>query len=221
MIHKYKAENMIRYRNHVNMMKHIPNDRIVYMDEVHFNPAQLHSKRAWAPVRQPARLVHSGSLGRRFSMTLFTYLYQPFVDRVMRSPLLYTIREDSNTASDFAKVLGLMLDGGWFLPGTYLVIDNAPVHNDNQDTIEVFERLAAAGVYVQRLPTYSPELNPCELVFAFLKNTLRSSPRRREENGRMVDIEFRERLNVVLEKVSRDTVSKFYDRCKEARPHLM
>lgn len=73
MIHKYRAENMERYRNHVNMMRHVPNDRIVYMDEV----------------------------------------------------------------------------------------------------------------------------------------------------GRMVDIDFRERLNDVLEKVSRETVSKYYDRCKEARPHLM
>jgi len=61
---------------------------------------------------------------------------------------------------------------GVLVPGDVLVIDNAKVHN--ADTI--YDQLAAvaqaAGFSIAYLPTYSPELNPCELVFGMSKNEL-------------------------------------------------
>jgi transposase len=152
-------------------------------------------------------------------MTLFTLLYQPFSDRRLESPLLYNIREDTNTAIDFASVIEALLEEKYLVPGTFLIMDNAAVHNDNPQTERVFDRLKEEGIWVRRLPTYSPELNPCELVFAFLKNTLRTAPRRQEVDGRLVDIPFEDRLKAVLKTVSRETVSKFYDKCKRAECH--
>ena len=55
------------------------------------------------------------------------------------------------------------------LPGSVLVLDNASIHKGGQ-----IERLAAqAGCGVLYLPPYSPDLNPIELVWAFVKGRAR------------------------------------------------
>ena len=105
------------------------------------------------------------------------------------------------------------------MPGMYLIMDNAAVHNDNPDTEAAFDRLAQHGVKVRRLPTYSPELNPCELVFAFVKNLLRTCPRRVNVDGRMVDIDFKTRLLDALSRVTFEQVVKYYNKCKRAEAH--
>jgi transposase len=66
------------------------------------------------------------------------------------------------------------IESGALQMGDYLICDNAAVHVND----EAFQRLAIlceqAGVKVRFLPKYSPELNPCELVFGFTKNHLRN-----------------------------------------------
>ena len=156
---------------------------------------------------------------QRCSLTVVTILSQPLIDRQLHSPLLYTYRENSNTASDFASLLNGLFDGGYLDPDTYLIMDNATVHNDNLDTEQAFNKLESHGVKIRRLPTYSPELNPCELVFAFVKNTLRSSPKRVEVDGRMVDVEFRTRLEEALSLVTHEQVEKYYEKCKRAESY--
>ena len=54
-------------------------------------------------------------------------------------------------------------------PGSIVVLDNAGAHKDP----DVFDLFAKAGVAVKFLPPYSPELNPIELAWAELKDTLR------------------------------------------------
>ena len=47
-----------------------------------------------------------------------------------------------------------------------LILDNARIHHDNG----LLEYLDAFGVYVEFLPPYSPDLNPIETAFSFIKN---------------------------------------------------
>jgi transposase len=55
-----------------------------------------------------------------------------------------------------------------------LILDNARVHG-GADTFDfLLEILGNAGVELMYLPAYSPELNPIELVFASIKQYLRS-----------------------------------------------
>ena len=61
-----------------------------------------------------------------------------------------------------------------FVKGDYLLIDNAPVHLGEEIQTELMQILSEAEVTLCRLPTYSPELNPCELVFGLMKNHLRN-----------------------------------------------
>jgi len=59
--------------------------------------------------------------------------------------------------------------------GDYLVCDNASVHTGG-DMRPLLETLMdIKGIRLVYLPTYSPELNPCELVFSKVKNLLRSN----------------------------------------------
>ncbi|CAG8729336.1 22472_t:CDS:2 [Gigaspora margarita] len=50
-----------------------------------------------------------------------------------------------------------------------LVLDNAQIHHSS----ELLEYLDAFGVRVEFLPPYSPDLNPIETAFSYIKNYLR------------------------------------------------
>lgn len=58
----------------------------------------------------------------------------------------------------------------WLHPGDVVVMDNLNMHK----TLSVRARIEAAGATCVYLPTYSPELNPIELLWAWLKRLLRA-----------------------------------------------
>ena len=53
-------------------------------------------------------------------------------------------------------------------PKAYVIIDNAPIHNSNlfRDQESRWEKM---GVFIKRLPTYSPELNLIEILWKKIK----------------------------------------------------
>jgi len=57
--------------------------------------------------------------------------------------------------------------------GDWLICDNAAVHVGYDTVDPIFNLLQAYGIHLLFLPTYSPELNPCELVFSLIKTELR------------------------------------------------
>lgn len=57
--------------------------------------------------------------------------------------------------------------------GDYLIVDNASVHVGSDAFPWLTRLLDVAGVRLIFLPKYSPELNPCEGVFALVKSHLR------------------------------------------------
>lgn len=58
----------------------------------------------------------------------------------------------------------------WLNEGDVVVMDNLSAHK----MVAVRKVLAAAGARALYLPTYSPELNPIELLWADMKRRLRS-----------------------------------------------
>jgi transposase len=83
-------------------------------------------------------------------------------------------------------------------------MDNASVHVGQDSADLVLDLLASNGVFLLFLPAYSPELNPCELVFAALKNALRQmtlSPTLVKE------------ILLVLSRIPASEVAAFYKRC--------
>jgi len=87
-------------------------------------------------------------------------------------PVVFDICEDSNTQWDFVNFVVFCLTHGHLTVGDYLVIDNAPVHGSDESIEFLLAVMNAFGVKLVFLPKYSPELNPCELVFNVVKNHL-------------------------------------------------
>ena len=62
-------------------------------------------------------------------------------------------------------------------PGDVVVMDNLPVHK----RVRTRQRIEAAGARLEFLPPYSPDFNPIEMIFAKIKQTLRSLAYRTRE----------------------------------------
>jgi transposase len=74
------------------------------------------------------------------------------------------------------------------LPGSVLVLDNASIHKGGQIECLVSKLVSKAGCRVLYLPAYSPDLNPIELAWAFVKGLVRKCGPR-DEAGRQQVVE--------------------------------
>lgn len=114
-------------------------------------------------------------------------------------------RRGSNDQFDFCKYVFDACFDGFLKPGDTLVLDNARVHKAVDSFPQLVGFLNNIGVGVLFLPTYSPELNPCELVFAQVKNWLRSN--RNHRQAFYVD------LATAFSKVTVDNLVNYYRKC--------
>ena len=79
----------------------------------------------------------------------------------------------ANRQYDFLLFVIDCIQQGWLVRGEVLVLDNATVHRGSDVLLPLFMILTYAGITMLYLPTYSPELNPCEYMFAICKKWLR------------------------------------------------
>lgn len=87
--------------------------------------------------------------------------------------IFFDIRQESNTCLDFVEFILAAINQQYIKQGDILIMDNASVHSGEDCFIEVLELLEELQVDVRYLPTYSPELNPIELVFGTIKNNIK------------------------------------------------
>lgn len=98
-------------------------------------------------------------------------------------------------------------------------MDNASVHTGNVAQEELNTFLSESGVELVLLPTYSPELHPCELVFAQIKHFVRSSlallfdPATGRETVRTFD----DMITAATDKISRESMAKTYEHCSKLK----
>jgi transposase len=90
------------------------------------------------------------------------------------TPFVFNLREGTNDQYDFLEFVTFLVEQKHLAAGDYLVMDNCAIHAAEATAPALFELLDAAKVSLIFLPSYSPELNPCELVFAAVKNYLRN-----------------------------------------------
>ena len=164
---KYTRLNIFRYVTYLRRIQSIPAANIKFLDEAHFVSHKLNKSRVWGVrgVRTYTRV--SGIHEPAASITLLTSLQDP------TRPVYFDYRLASNDQWDFAKFVFNAVIFKQLVSGDFLVIDNAAVHGGlaSWPTIQRFFRLV--NVRLLFLPAYSPELNPCELVFAQLKKQIR------------------------------------------------
>lgn len=141
--------------------------------------------------------IESKALDLNYSLTLLTTLASAV-------PFVVDLRWQSNNQWDFLNFLCVCIEDGHLCPGDVLVLDNASVHVGKETQELALQLLESNGIQLLYLPTYSPELNPCELVFGLVKNLLR--------NFQTDSVLWKELLAALLT-VSRDTLASFYARC--------
>jgi len=83
-------------------------------------------------------------------------------------------RTETNTALDFLHFIITLVLEGHLVAGDVLVCHNASIHYSAEIQAHLDLLLLFAGVRLLFLPTYSPELNPCEFIFAQIKRHVRT-----------------------------------------------
>jgi transposase len=144
--------------------------------------------------------VARGSLhdGDSYSITVLTSLTHP------NGFIVSNPRRSSNTAIDFFLYMVDLVQEGHLVAGDVLVLDNAAIHFADDIQAPLRNLLTAVGARLLFMPTYSPELNPCEYIFAQLKSWLREQ---RSRQPLLVDI------GMACHAVSWHNVFSYYDKC--------
>jgi len=113
----------------------------------------------------------------------------------------HTSKEGAMTRADVERFFEVDLLPQ-LLPGSVLVLDNASIHKGGN-----IERLATgAGCRVLYLPPYSPDLNPIELIWSFVKRQVRRDGPRDEASRRVCVAE-------ALAAVTEDLVKSCFRHC--------
>jgi len=199
---KFTLQNVIWYGIYCDMILRVPLRFLKYLDEAHFSSRDLRVNKGWAPCGQRLMGSNDDSLSENFSVTLMTGLHDASSPH---GPVLLDVRTDTNTSLDFCKFIVAAVTEGFLGAGDVLVCDNASVHKSPFLTLELNAWLEERMITIVYLPTYSPELNPCEMVFGYVKNSLR---RTRNSNNPF--------LNEIVERflsLPRDMLERFYDHC--------
>jgi len=195
---KYTPRNVERYGDWVEFIVTADLSRVKFCDEAHFVSKDLSRRRAIGPRNTSTILIRNESFAETYSVSLLCCLDS-------EKPLYISSRVDSNTQIDFFKFVIDLIDNGYLKSGDILVCDNASVHGGLQ-TIEVLLAfIRSYGIELLYLPAYSPELNPCELVFAQVKRHLREY--RDQRVSLLVDIA------IAFALVAPDNINQYYRKC--------
>jgi transposase len=116
-----------------------------------------------------------------------------------------TLGYGANDNYDFACFVYHALEDGFLASGDTLILDNARIHHAKATLPGLVANLNRRGISILFLPAYSPELNPCELVFAQVKRWVRDH---RERDGTFIDI-----LSSAFALVDRQNIVNYYRKC--------
>jgi len=196
-IHKYSAINLIRYMNYLNWISNIPHSKLKFADESHIISKDLTKKRVLGMKHTRVYIKERTLNEAHASLTILV--------SSTGKPITLDYRVNSNTQWNFVDFILHCCRTGALVRGDFLVIDNATVHNgwDSSDVMQ--DVLSVAGVTLIFLPAYSPELNPCELIFAMIKSHIRAH----RKFGSLILQE----VLTALAMISPDNIKEFYSKC--------
>lgn len=82
----------------------------------------------------------------------------------------YQLREGGFNGENFADFLIRALERGRLNNRPLIILDNASIHSRALQTLNLNEM----GIEIMFLPTYSPELNPIENFFGYIKSKIKA-----------------------------------------------
>lgn len=139
-----------------------------FLDEVHFASRDCSKSKVVTPLNTQVKRLNKAPIDTRMTATAIT------CPASFHAPVYFELREDSNTQFDFSEFVLRAVEMGALQAGDVLALDNAAVHLGADSFPILEEHLTHCNIEIKLLPAYSPELNPVELVFARVKNFLRT-----------------------------------------------
>lgn len=201
-IAKYSVVNLERYVDYLEWVQSVEDwTQLKYCDESHIVPQKLTSRKVLGLVNRRVYVPDSTLNQARASITLMTSLTED--DGI---PFIFNYRIESNDQWDFLEFLLTACENGSLCFGDFLILDNAAVHGGMDSFELLMDIIEYFGIRLIYLPAYSPELNPCELVFSLMKQAIRGCP-----SSELPDI--LERVLQGLAVVTPSKVLAFYKHC--------
>lgn len=166
-------------------------DNVVFLDETSCN-IQMARQHGWAPRGEHVYDYVPGSRGP--NITVVGAITR---DRVLCHDVMKGALNKEKWRAFVEDKLAPRL-----YPGDILVLDNLQVHKDP----EALALLEGQGVIVLFQPPYSPDLNPIEFCWAFIKRLLRKLGERRVENMKAA-------IGRALKRVTSSLLEGWYQHC--------
>lgn len=173
----------------------VPAEDLVFLDET---STQITMTRSRGRAPRGVRLVEAVPRNHGDNLTLIMAIG---IDGV-KAPLVFPRALNGDLFSQWV--------GEWLIPtlrpGQIVVQDNLSVHKD----VRARAAIEAAGCRLEFLPTYSPDLNPIEMVFAPLKGHVRGAKARTPEA--VIDA-----IGAGLDRITRTQLRNCYRHCGYGR----
>jgi transposase len=196
---KYTFSNILYYLQYLREVGEIPNHKLKFADEAHVIAKDLTHRKILGIIGKRTYTKVNTPCNASASLTILTTLMED-------QPLAIDYREESNTQWDFALFVNYCCREGYLVAGDYLIVDNASIHAGEESYDIIMEILESYGVCLIKLPVYSPELNPCELIFSQLKRYIRNHAKSQE---------IRKEVLIALSEISHKDILRYYLHCIE------
>jgi transposase len=209
-IYKYNLSNIIYYIDYLDVISTFPWNQLKFVDEAHVVSRELVQKRVLGLIGKRTYVRESTLHDSSASITILTKCGDP------KTPIVWDMREDSNTQWDFCDFVYFCCKEGHLFAGDYLIADNASVHSGYESADILNEICNFFGVSVVALLAYSPELNPVEKVFSKMKTLLR--------NHRDYSKNLKDEVALALANISPENIQTWYQNCifpKTVLPELL
>jgi transposase len=198
---KFAIENIRYYLQYVIWALHWPVANLHFADAASFEDKPLQQRYGYAPRNE--RLHLSGP--PRYDRHSYTTFCMTDLRMRSRGFILSGITEEAHTARHFFHFVLYALGRGTIGLGDILIVDNASIHRARAILRPLTVILALFGARLVFLPTYAPELNPVELIWAQVKNALRG--------GRRDGFPFLTELVRAFGAVTLENVHNYYRHC--------
>lgn len=197
-INKFQTDNVVYWVVWVTNVIYLPVPRLKFLDEAHFDDGDLKRAEGWTQAGEPLATV---------TMPPVRHSYTAFAVSSLTTPRGFRVSHPHAGRNNSVHFIRFILDlfiSATVTEGDYLVADSAPIHTSQLSLRFVTTLCAFVGVRFLYLPKYSPELNPVELIWGFVKNLMRS---RRGNDS------FGNELVRAFAAVDRELVKSFYRHC--------
>jgi len=199
---KYTLPNLQRYFMFVETIPKLPRMSIKVVDEASYCSSDFKRVNTYGPRNQRVLAFNNAPLGASINITLLTTPHSAH-------PVTITHRASTNNAIAFINNILFFARNEHLVDGDYLILDNARIHHSRQIEIFFGSLMRALGVNIIFLPSYSPELSPCEPVFSQSKNYVNNRVRPIRET---VD-QFFQSIIASFSLITHNNILNYYDYC--------